>query len=305
MILNIRKTGKCNLVAELQKMFDFHLSSSNKFYDSKSGWIIMDKFDDGLLTDLSLDRDIILIGEDLFKDPRGVIFFFPDNDPVALEFFEAGNEVYTITEGECVKEVVQFTGLMHNYSQYALEGGMQHIQRPYENPVNSNVRGWGRVWPTLDIKKIAPLCRYPYHGHKTGCHFCNGFKTWKEVMDPSKEIYALYFTMDISSLWSRLRENHPDWTEPQIRNVRYWTATKKKMMRELTEEFLDANPGQWVRALNRAPGHHNYTWGVHYNEMMKQIGIILKWPPEPYPVIIEIVGRPLNEGVHPAFYLRK
>lgn len=155
-------------------------------------------------------------------------------------------------------------------------------------------RGWGIVEPVMDLKAIAPLCKHPYHGHPKGCSFCNKKRYWYDVQDPKQEIWALYFSMNLEPLWSKLRNRWPKWTETQVQNVRYWGATKKKLLRELEAEFLEGHPGPWARALNRAPGHITYTFGIHYNKTMEQIGVYLQWPPEPHPITVQFLGRPIN-----------
>jgi hypothetical protein len=137
-------------------------------------------------------------------------------------------------------------------------------------------RGWGIVKPVMDLKAIAPLCKHPYHGHPKGCSFCRKKRFYWDVMDKDRPIWALYFSMNLEPMWSRLRKKWPNWTEAQVQN-----------------EFLEEHPGPWIRALNRAPGHITYTFGIHYNHTMEQIGVRLQWPPEPHPLTIQFLGRPL------------
>lgn len=159
------------------------------------------------------------------------------------------------------------------------------------------IRGWGIVKPVMDLKSIGPLCRYPYHGHVKGCKFCRGGKRyWYDIADKNEPLWALYFSMDLKPLWTKLKNDFPWWTRPQIQNNRYWTGTKKKLIKEIELEFLETHPGPWVRILNRAPGHITYAFGIHYNDTMKQIGVYLKWPPEPHPITVQFLGRPI-EGV--------
>lgn len=159
-----------------------------------------------------------------------------------------------------------------------------------------DVRGWGLVKPVIELKSIAPLCRFPYHGHLKGCKFCYGGKRYYyEIIDKNQPIWALYFSMDLKPLWSKLKKDFPWWTRPQIQNNRYWTGTKKKLLKELEQDFLEEHPGPWVRMLNRAPGHITYAWGIHYNKTMEQIGVHLRWPPEPHPITVQILGRPLSD----------
>ena len=153
-------------------------------------------------------------------------------------------------------------------------------------------RGWGIVKPVMDVKAIAPLCKFPYRGHPKGCSFCNKKRYWYDVCDIEQPIWALYFSMNLYPLWSKLRKKWTHWTEGQVQNNRYWQATKKKLLKELEIEFLQTHPGPWCRVLNRAPGHITYAFGISYNPTMEQIGVHLKWPPEPHPITIQFLGRP-------------
>jgi hypothetical protein len=146
------------------------------------------------------------------------------------------------------------------------------------------------------MKAIGPLCRYPYGNHKKGCKYgCIKRYRWYDVCDPEQDVWALYFSMDLTPLWDKLRGRFPHWTERQVQNNRYWVGTKKKLLRELEQEFLAEHPGPWARVLNRGKDKINYTYGIHYNDTMKQIGVDLQWPPEPYPITVQFLGRPLGK----------
>ena len=167
-------------------------------------------------------------------------------------------------------------------------------------------KGWGIVKPVIDMKKIAPLCKYPFRrSNLTGCDFCKKKRYWYDVIDPDQEVYAIYFSMNLVPLWTKLRKRWPNWTTAQVQNNRYWRATKHKLLKEMELEFLKANPGPWCRALNRGTGyqhpktgewihqpHTTYTFGIWYSRTMEQIDIYMRWPPEPHPLTIQFVGRP-------------
>lgn len=173
------------------------------------------------------------------------------------------------------------------YQQYH-----KNIKLNWENEYVEQ-RGWGVVKPIVDLKKIASLCKYPYRRNSVkGCTFCNKKRYWYDIIDPNQDVYALYFSMDLVPLWTKLRKRWPHWTTPQVQNNRYWRATKHKLLKVLELEFLETHPGLWCRAMNRAPGHITYTFAIHYNVTMEQIGVYLRWPPEPYPITIQFLGRP-------------
>jgi len=167
-------------------------------------------------------------------------------------------------------------------------------------------KGWGIIKPVIDLKKIAPLCKYVFRSNSLkGCNFCKSKRYWYEVIDPDQPVWALYFSMNLVPLWTKLKKRWPHWTQAQVQNNRYWRATKHKLLKELEIEFLKSHPGPWCRALNRAIGyydkktgdwvycpHTTYTFGIWYNKTIEQIGIYMRWPPEPYPLTIQFLGRP-------------
>lgn len=169
-------------------------------------------------------------------------------------------------------------------------------------------KGWGIVKPVVDMKKIAPLCKYPYRSKSLdGCDFCRKKNFWYDIMDKDQPVYALYFSMNLVPLWTKLRKRWPHWTTPQVQNNRYWRATKHKLLKQHEAAFLKENPGPWVRALNRGTGypdrktgewihqpHTTWTFGIWYNATMEQCGVNLRWPPEPHPITIQFVGRPIK-----------
>lgn len=186
------------------------------------------------------------------------------------------------------------------YTNYYKEVGL-NWEKEYKEQ-----RGWGIVKPIIDLKKIAPLCKYPFRRNNLeGCSFCRKKKYWYDVIDPNQEVYALYFSMNLVPLWTKLRKRWPDWTTAQVQNNRYWRATKHKLLKKLEFDFLETHPGPWCRALNRGTGyqdsktggwiqcpHTTYTFGIWYSRTMEQIGIYMRWPPEPHPLTIQFVGRP-------------
>lgn len=165
-------------------------------------------------------------------------------------------------------------------------------------------RGWGIVKPIVDLRTIGPLCIYPYGGHKVGCKYgCIKKFRWWDVCDQREPVWALYFSMNLEPLYKKLRDKWPEWTDRQVKNNRYWVGTKKKLLRQLEYEFLETHPGPWARVLNRGPEKINYSYGIHYNKTLAQIGVQLQWPPEPHPITVQFLGRPVREDLPERFIL--
>lgn len=163
--------------------------------------------------------------------------------------------------------------------------------------------GWDVVKIVLDPKRIAPLCKHPYHNHKDGCKRGCNFHYWYDAIDKGQDVWAIYFSMNLDPLWDKIRKNNPHFSIRQVENMRYWNGRKNKLLRIMEQEFLKEHPGPWARALNRGPGQTNYTFGIWYTETMKQIGVDLQWPPGPHPITIQFVGRPISDNLAPEFIL--
>jgi len=225
-------------------------------------------------------------------------------------------EEYLLQEKELDSNLQQLLQILQNKDYQLLKNLHNIFYEKYQQKIVLNwkreyreQKGWGIVKPIIDLKRIAPLCRFPF-GKKNldGCYFCNKKRYWYEIIDTNQPIWALYFSMNLAPLWTKLRERWPHWTELQVQNNRYWRATKHKLLKKLEQEFLKEHPGPWCRVLNRAYSyqdektnkwiycpHTTYTFGIWYSKTMEQIEIYMRWPPEPYPLTIQFLGRPKSE----------
>lgn len=163
--------------------------------------------------------------------------------------------------------------------------------------------GWEVVKIILEPKKIARLCRHPYHGHRDGCKRGCKFHFYDEVIDKTQDVWAIYFSMNLNKLWDKIRKNNPHFTKRQVENMRYWNGRKNKYLRIMEQEFLKEHPGPWAKALNRGPNGTNYTFGISYNKTMNQTEAKLHWPPNAYPITVQFVGRPIRDDLDPTFIL--
>jgi hypothetical protein len=59
-----------------------------------------------------------------------------------------------------------------------------------------------------------------------------------EVIDLSKPIYIVYNEFDLQKHVNEMRIAHPDWTEPQLRNSRYWQEASRSGLKKRVKEFL-------------------------------------------------------------------
>lgn len=212
-----------------------------------------------------------------------------------------------------IQEDIRFEQFRSCKSEQDLKEFHKEIYKQYHKEVSLNwkrkyeeQKGWGIVKPVIDLKRITPLCKYTFRRNSIkGCDYCKSKRYWQEIFDKTQEVWALYFSMNLMPLWTKLKKRWPNWTQAQVQNNRYWRATKHKLMKQLEIEFLKSHPGPWCRALNRAKSyqhpktgewiyqpHTTFTFGIWYNKTMEQIGVYLRWPPEPFPITIQFLGRP-------------
>lgn len=306
MILNLIQIDGSPIVRELVDLFKFQpVKDCGKIthYVFRTEWVLLDYYNENLFKTLNKNYNILFIGDCLPVELGDITFIFPEGSPEAVKLACTEENVWEIGTKEVILEIVKLMGVMKNCKQFIAEGSLKHINLLNDKLEYVERRGWGIVKPVMAAPLTAPLCKHVYHGHKKGCQLNCKLRVWYKAIDPNQVVYALYFSMNLDPLWSRLRKKFPHWTEPQVQNNRYWINTKKKLMRKLSSEFLAENPGPWVRALNRGPNKMNFTFGIHYNRTMSQIGIDLKWPPGPYPMTIDFVGRPLHDNLAPEFFL--
>lgn len=133
-------------------------------------------------------------------------------------------------------------------------------------------------------KKFQGLCKLPYHGHSNGCpnygkkEGCPPqLPLLDEIFDFKKDLYVIYTSFPIGKFAERMRLAHPEWKEfpRQWYNPRLWQHTARKEHKEELKKFLTKNQDYEV---NRSPEAH----GVNVTELMKSIGIELRWewPPK-------------------------
>lgn len=124
------------------------------------------------------------------------------------------------------------------------------------------------------------MCLRPYHNHPDGCPNYGikkgcppNIEMFDQIYDISKDIFAIITVFDLAEHIKNKKIEHPDWTDFQLRNSRYWQGTDKK------------NHKPEIKKFNELYSKLNYvvtTWpegmGVNLIETLKQVNIILKFP---------------------------
>ena len=140
------------------------------------------------------------------------------------------------------------------------------------------------------------LCRKPYPGHPKGCpnynkrHDCPPkVPLIGKVFDLDEPVYAIWNKFDFVSHTSKMRELHPEWSDRQVECCLYWQGTARKQLKSEVELFNLENPGYIVLTTPEA-------CGVNITETMKNIGILLEWPPKMVTYQVALAGKSVNKS---------
>jgi predicted metal-binding protein len=149
-----------------------------------------------------------------------------------------------------------------------------------------------RIEPRLILfnKKIQHLCKVPYYNHKKECP--NYGKKDRcppnqllidKVLDFNKNVYVIYTKFCVGEFAERMRQKHPEWANHprQWYNPRRWQPRARKIQRNEEEKAIleyGIESIESIKKIVNSPEAH----GVDVSNLMKHIGIKLKWgwPPK-------------------------
>lgn len=148
----------------------------------------------------------------------------------------------------------------------------------------------------VHIKKAPPvidegvrfLCLRPYPNHPKGCPNFNKkdtcppkIKLWQEICDTRLATWIYYTRFDLKSHVERMKSKHPDWSDRQLNCCLYWQNSARKPLKEYIKE--NRIPGQLITMCPEA-------MGINVTATMKNIGIILEWPPVNWTYQVAMAG---------------
>jgi len=146
-----------------------------------------------------------------------------------------------------------------------------------------------KVVPVVD-KSVRKLCRCQYPLHPKGCPNWNKRLSCPpkapmiyDTLDLSEDVYAIYNIFNYKSHVNKMRRKHPDWSDRQIKCVLYWQGTARKRLRGKIGVFKNLFTDYIIVMCPEAQG-------VNLTETMKNVGIILEWPPENLAYQIVLAG---------------
>lgn len=152
-----------------------------------------------------------------------------------------------------------------------------------------------QVNPIIDIS-VRGLCCKPYEGHTKGCP---NFKK-QDRCPPKVPIFDAYFDIDLPVFaivnefnlkkhCERMLKKHPHWSDRQTKCVLYWQNTARKQLFSKIRTVLN----------NQKFKGYESTWcpegmGVDVTQTMKDVGILLEWPPENIVRQIALIAIPIQ-----------
>lgn len=138
-----------------------------------------------------------------------------------------------------------------------------------------------QINPIIDYK-FKGFCLKPYEAHPKGCpNFNNPNRPdcpprapkFDEYFDMEQPIYAIITEFDLNSHVTKMKVAHPNWTEKQTSCCLYWQGSVRKELKKATTQFLKNHPGYKISITPEA-------MGLSVTETLKNVGVILEWPPQ-------------------------
>lgn len=142
------------------------------------------------------------------------------------------------------------------------------------------------VKPIID-KAIQKLCFRPYYNHKNGCPNFNKAKGCPpnapllgKVLDLNKTVWAVWVDFDFAEHKARMLKLHTEWIDKPrvVECCRYWQGAADKLLKHYVANFCTPRL-LFSQAKRLDVLYRPEAYGVNVTETMKNIGVILEWPP--------------------------
>lgn len=142
---------------------------------------------------------------------------------------------------------------------------------------------WRHVIPVLLNVPPGDLCQSPYPGHRHGCPNYGKRDSCppraplftSEMLDwPGSEIWAIWSVFPFGQHARRMQREHPNWSQRQCKCCLYWQGGARRQLRSEVTKFL-AEVQLPVPLVCWTPEAR----GMNVTATMRQIGIVLEWPP--------------------------
>ena len=140
---------------------------------------------------------------------------------------------------------------------------------------------------------VRNLCSQSYPNHPKGCPNygkrpicppqCPHIEDWFDI---SRGFWVVWINFDFAAHRRRMRKKHPEWSQRQVDCCLYWQGTANKMLREAVYdmEYYLQGRGRWETT------YCPEAMGVNVTATMKQLGVILEWPPQNIVRKVALIG---------------
>ena len=125
----------------------------------------------------------------------------------------------------------------------------------------------------------------PNYGKKEGCP---PQPLIDKIFDLEKELYLIYTEFNVLDFANNMKNKHPNWTEKQCYNPRFWQGTARVQHKKELELFQEKYP---QTTIDRCPEAH----GINVHILMqREAKIKLEWPPRNLTRIVSLGGYSQN-----------
>ena len=167
-----------------------------------------------------------------------------------------------------------------------------------------------RIWYNLEEKKmqaftknividysVRNLCFKPYPNHPKGCPNFDKRPLCppkcpriEDMFDMLQGFWVVWVEFDFAAHVKRMARKHPEWSQCQKECCLYWQGTANKMLREAVAD---------VEYYLKETGNYKTTYcpeamGVNVTATMKNLGVVLEWPPKNIVRKVALIGQRKN-----------
>lgn len=134
----------------------------------------------------------------------------------------------------------------------------------------------------LNNDAIGKWCQRSYSGHKKGCPnygknpLCppNSFY-FGDIINKYNYFYLIYAEFNFKEYIEKRREEHPEWSEKQLKNSRYWQNSVKSILKKRVLIIYEINPKKEIYLLGCGSGFNDKKVGQYQEKIssMESVGI--------------------------------
>ena len=157
------------------------------------------------------------------------------------------------------------------------------------------------VKPVLQ-SSVRKLCTKPYPNHPKGCPNFGKRKICPptaplldQYFDLNKKVMAVVIHFNLGQHVAKMKAKHPEWSQRQLECCLYWQGTARKKLRQ--EIAYNITRTALFDGHKLAVTDCPEAMGVDVTATMKEVGIILEWPPKKIVRKIAFIGTRKGVGL--------